>query len=124
MKELFYVFLGGGVGSVLRYLFALAVTRGGNGWPWATLFVNVLGCLLIGIFGGWFSGTAGGREWRLLLTVGFCGGFTTFSTFCSEALGWLREGHYAVFFVYVAGSLCLGLAGVWFGWRWVHGASF
>lgn len=122
MKELLCVFVGGGAGSVLRYLIALAGARIGCGVPWATLLANGLGCLLIGVLGGWLPATAAGREWRLLLTVGFCGGFTTFSTFCNEALGWLRTGHYAAFFLYVAGSVCLGLAGVWLGWRWAGGA--
>ena len=84
------VFLGSGLGGVCRYLIAGAIQEriAGTAFPWGTLTVNVLGCLLIGLFYGlcdryapqaWVS-----PQLSLFLTVGFCGGFTTFSTFVNE----------------------------------------
>lgn len=117
MKEILLIFLGGGTGSVLRYLCGqFFVGHGGStAFPWATFTVNIVGCLLIGLFGsltvrlGWSDST------RLLLTVGLCGGFTTFSTYCNESLGMLRTGNYLMFGCYVALSIVLGILAVWLG---------
>lgn len=109
-----YVFLGGGVGAVLRYLIS-------EGWkmchpatlfPWPTLVANVLGCLLIGLFYAHSESWGLSPNTRLLLTTGLCGGFTTFSTFSYESLQLLRGGDHAAFAVYVALSLVLGLLAV------------
>lgn len=118
MKECLWVFLGGGAGSVARYLLTVLGRQLGVAGPWPTLAINVLGCVLIGLFSGLLGRSMLGRESGLLLTVGLCGGFTTFSTFGNEALGLLRDGRYPAFAVYVCGSVLLGLAGVWGGIRW------
>ncbi len=118
VRALFCIFIGGGLGSLGRYGLSVWVNRlTGGAFPWATMGVNVLGCLLIGMFGGCAAHFGWGREVRLLLTVGLCGGFTTFSTFSNEALLLLRSGHYVWFALYAAGSLLLGLFGVWLGLR-------
>jgi CrcB protein len=103
---------------MLRYLVGRALNAG---IPWGTLIVNVLGCLVIGLLSGLFERVGGSGhaintpEVRLLLTVGFCGGFTTFSAFMSEGLAMLRAGDMLLFGLYCAGSVLLGLAAVWIG---------
>lgn len=107
------VFLSGGLGSVLRYAAGLAVQS--SLFPWATLLVNVVGCLAIGLFSGLTTRFAMGEGVRLALTVGLCGGFTTFSTFSKETLELAVSGRWGVFGLYVAGSVFLGLAAVALG---------
>ena len=77
------VFLGGGFGSVCRYAISLVMARAGSPLPWATLCVNVCGCLLIGVFA---QILARDSALRALFIAGFCGGFTTFSTLSLECL--------------------------------------
>jgi len=106
-----WVFLGGGIGSVLRYGATLLPV------PCPTVCVNVLGCFLIGLFHGWSARWGWGAEMRLLLTTGLCGGFTTFSTFSAESLELLRAGRFFAAAGYVGASVLLGLlatfAGAW-----------
>lgn len=110
-----FVFLGGGAGSVLRYLVGLWI--GSTAFPWATLAVNAVGSLAIGLFGGWASRFGWSEALRLSLTVGLCGGFTTFSTFSKDSLALIDSGSYGLFALYVAGSVALGIAatalGLW-----------
>ena len=116
MKSLFFIFIGGGTGSVLRYLLTIGITRqAGTSFPWGTLAVNVLGCILIGVFYTMTSRIHVSNEIRLMLTIGLCGGFTTFSTFSNESLQLLKSGLYPTFFTYAAGSVVLGLLGVMLG---------
>ena len=102
------VFLGGGAGSVLRYLVGMRI--GSGAFPWATLAVNAVGSLAIGLFGGWAARFGWGETLRLSLTVGLCGGFTTFSTFSKESLALIESGSYGLFALYTAGSVTLGIA--------------
>lgn len=128
MREILFVFLGGGLGSVLRYFFVLVKdhlrlnpisTLGQTLMPWPTLTANVLGCLLIGLFYSLSSRLGWSPETRLLLTTGLCGGFTTFSTFSNEGLLLWRTGHVGLFCLYFGLTLVLGLAavalGTWLG---------
>lgn len=116
MKLLVFVFLGGGIGSVLRYLLTIGIQRPSeSAFPWATFLINILGCILIGVFYALSARLQFNQETRLLLTVGICGGFTTFSTFSNESLQLLRSGSYLLFFLYVMGSILLGIAGVLLG---------
>lgn len=88
-----------------------------KGFPWATLTVNLAGCFLIGLLWGVFSKNAiEGSNWALFLTVGLCGGFTTFSTFSKEALVMLQGGNVWGFAGYVAISVIAGIALVAFGY--------
>jgi CrcB protein len=87
MDKFFLVFAGGGLGAVARYGVGLGVGRAGlTGWPYATLGVNVLGGLLMGLLAGILAhrGGEGAENWRLALGVGVLGGFTTFSAFSLE----------------------------------------
>jgi len=102
------VFLGGGVGSVLRYLVGMCI--GSAAFPWATFAVNAVGSFAIGLFGGWAARFGWGEALRLSLIVGLCGGFTTFSTFSKESLALIEGGSYGLFALYAAGSVALGIA--------------
>lgn len=105
--------VGGGsfFGGAARYVLSLLMKELGKGFPWATLAANLLGCLIIGCLWGFFSriGNESGN-WALFLTVGFCGGFTTFSTFSKEALIMLQSGNVWGFAAYVAVSVIIGIA--------------
>lgn len=102
------VFLSGGLGSLLRYVIGLMLPS--CFFPWTTLGINVLGCFAIGLFGGLGSRMGWSGSLQLALTVGLCGGFTTFSTFSKEALSLAVAGRWGVFSLYIIGSLILGLA--------------
>ncbi len=108
---------GGFIGSVSRYYFSRIVQQAFlSSFPYGTFVVNVIGCLLIGLIFGiaekstWFT-----PEWRLFLTVGLCGGFTTFSTFASESFNLLRDGQFFHFLIYNSSSILLGITAVYFG---------
>ena len=105
--NMLFVFLGGGIGSVLRYLVGMCI--GSAAFPWATFAVNAVGSLAIGLFGGWASRFGWCEALRLSLTVGLCGGFTTFSTFSKESLALIEGGRYGLFALYVVGSVALGI---------------
>ena len=107
MNSVLLVFLGGGVGSALRYGAGLAVAS--TTFPYATFAVNAIGSLAIGLFGGWAARFGWSEALRLSLTVGLCGGFTTFSTFSKESLALIEGGRYGLFALYVIGSVALGI---------------
>lgn len=109
------VFIGSGLGGVCRYLAGKAVQShfvGITVFPWGTLAVNVAGCFLIGLLYGVFDRLAPAGfvspQLRLLLTVGFCGGFTTFSTFINENYILFQSGNLLMLLGYVALSIITG----------------
>lgn len=114
LKALLYVFLGGGVGSVLRYWLSLLSTRffSVGVFPIGTLLINILGSFLIGYFSGCFV-----REdyLKYLLITGFCGGFTTFSAFSMENVTLWQSGQIGMALLYVATSVLLGILSVFVG---------
>ena len=113
LRQLLLVALGGAIGSAMRYLTAILLARHYTGSiPLATLVVNVLGCFLIGLLIGVCSETT---YLRLLFIPGFCGGVTTFSTFTAESYVMFREGAYGLAFLYIAGSVLIGLLALWVG---------
>jgi CrcB protein len=111
------VFLGAGLGGSLRHAVNVIVPRLINSsYPYGTLFVNVGGSFIMGLMAAWFAFKGGGSQaWRLFLTTGILGGFTTFSTFSLEvALLWERgESWNAV--LYVLSSVTLALCGIFAG---------
>jgi CrcB protein len=108
--------LGGAAGSVLRYLIGGGVQRtSASGFPIGTMFVNVSGCFLIGILVRQFLNMQASPELRAFLIVGFCGGFTTFSTFSAETLGLIEGGEYSRATSYVILSLVLCLVATFMG---------
>ncbi len=113
LRQLLLVALGGAIGSAMRYLTAILLARHYTGSiPLATLVVNVLGCFLIGLLIGLCSETT---YLRLLFITGFCGGFTTFSSFTAESYVMFREGAYGLALLYIAGSVLIGLLALWIG---------
>ena len=116
MKQVLLVFIGGGVGSALRYMVGKFLKTSASGFPWSTFSVNVLGSLLIGILMGvTLKNSSFSENQTLLLISGLCGGFTTFSAFAYENQVFLKEGDLTSFFIYTFGSIGLGLAAVFLG---------
>lgn len=115
MKQILLVFIGGGTGSILRYL----ISRGLNTatvLPLGTLLVNVVGSLLIGfVIGLGYRQQLISGNGMLLLATGFCGGFTTFSAFSYENQLFLKSGDFISLGIYTASSLILGIAATFAG---------
>ena len=117
VKTLILIGLGGGVGSILRYLLGMYLYKHFPGsFPWGTWVANVLGCFLIGLFMALSERSPGlDPEWRQLLVVGFCGGFTTFSAFSVESLSLLQNDQPITAFLYIAASVIVGLSATLLG---------
>ncbi len=126
ITHLLVVGLGGALGSMLRMSIAWSVPAGKL--PWGTLLANLLGSLVIGVVLGRLgeSGAADQPHWHAFAAIGFCGGFTTFSSFSWQTLEQLRQGQFGTAVVHVLASVLLCLLMTWLGWRlgrlWV-GAS-
>ena len=106
INDIILVGIGSGIGGICRYLISLAMTQARNGFPWGTFTINVAGCLLQNV----------SPSFALFLMVGFCGGFTTFSTFSKEGLTMLQADSYILFSLYAIGSMMLGILAVALGY--------
>lgn len=118
MKSALLVFLGGGLGSLARYWISVLVNQQIDSKLniFGTFTVNILGSLLIGLLMGWLlKSETSYPNLQLLLVVGFCGGFTTFSTFSAENLSLLKNHLYTEFLLYGLGSVLLGVLAVFLG---------
>lgn len=112
-----WIFVGGGVGAVLRYeLGGWVQGHAGPALPWGTFAVNALGCLAIGVLATWIDERAGGGpELRVFLLTGLLGGFTTFSTFGLETWRLVESGATGAAAANALGSVAVCLAAVWAG---------
>jgi CrcB protein len=111
VKAILIIWLGGGIGSVLRYLVQLGISKLVTvTFPAGTFLVNITGCFVIGLLYG-LSGryAALTSEWRLFLITGLCGGYTTFSSFSYESISLFRQGNYTYFILYTVLSVLIGL---------------
>ena len=115
LKDILLVGAGSFLGGIARYLIALVMKGFSASFPWATMTANIAGCLLIGLLWATFNRTNPSSQLNLFLTAGFCGGFTTFSTFSKESLNLLQTGNYTVFCLYALGSVVLGILAVAIG---------
>lgn len=118
VKAFLLVGVGSFFGGGLRYLVSRVLSAVyAHGFPCGTFAVNVIGCFLLGLIYGWLQRILPGSETlKLLLAVGFCGGFTTFSTFLNENLQLLRSSEFILSAIYCATSLLLGLLAVYGGY--------
>lgn len=117
IKEIIWVGLGSGLGGVARFLSSKWITQ----WiriqfPISTFLINIFGSFLIGIFIALSLKEINKQSLFLFLTTGFCGGFTTFSTFSNENLNLLKNGQYQLAFIYIGLSIICGLAATLLGY--------
>jgi CrcB protein len=119
IKNLLLVGLGGGLGSMARYICQRwFINHYTTSFPFGTFAVNIAGCFLIGLFWGLtFKSFASVENWKLFLMTGICGGFTTFSAFTLEGVGLLKEDKLFLFFSYIFCSVLIGLLATYGGMK-------
>jgi len=116
IRNFLLVGLGGAIGSMLRY--AGTLLSGANSFPWAILLINIAGSFVIGtVMAISLKNEVFADNWKLFLATGICGGFTTFSAFSLDNLLLLENGKYGMLFMNIAGSVILGMAAVWLGYK-------
>jgi fluoride exporter len=127
MQTILLVFLGAGLGGVLRHLVNVGMARLlGNDFPYGILFINITGSLVMGLLVGWLAFRAGEgwtRQVQLFIAVGVLGGYTTFSTFSLDAFRLIERGQIGLAALYVGGSVLLGVGGLWAGLALVRSLS-
>lgn len=111
MKAILIIWLGGGIGSVCRYLVQLGISKLVHvTFPAGTFIVNITGCFIIGLLYGLADKySAITLEWKLFLITGLCGGYTTFSSFSYEGISLFKQGNYTYFILYMLLSVVVGL---------------
>jgi len=116
MKQILLVFIGGGFGSTLRFIIGKYMNSTETGIPWGTFTANILGSLIIGVILGFAAkNDALSSNQTLLLATGFCGGFTTFSSFAYENHVFLKSGDFTSFALYTIGSFIIAFLAVFAG---------
>lgn len=119
IKNLLLVLLGGGFGSIARYLLSYFFTKNNAiNFPWATFIANSVGCLIIGLLFGYIQkNNLQNETLKLLLITGFCGGFTTFSTFSLENIQFIQNQNYNLAIIYTLSSILVGFLAVIIGFK-------
>jgi len=115
MQNWIYVFLGGGLGSLFRYGIGLYFSSVDTNFPLGTFISNFIACFILGILIGMQLKDNLQTNYSLLFITGFCGGFSTFSTFSAESLNLFQNQQFALGLSYIGGSILLGLIAVYFG---------
>lgn len=115
LSNIALVFVGGGIGAVLRYLLGITINSSGSGFPVSTFFVNVTGCFLIGLLSPLFG--VENQMWRNFFFIGILGGYTTFSSFGNETLRLFDTGQFQTGILYIFLSNLCGLSAVYLGNR-------
>ena len=117
LRAIILVGAGGGIGSIFRYLTSVIVSKYFHAaFPLATFIANILGCLIIGLLLGFFERhQLANPDLKYLFVTGFCGGFTTFSTFAAENYNLFQSENSLTAFAYIAASVLVGLLAVWAG---------
>jgi CrcB protein len=123
IRTILLIGLGGGIGSILRYLTSVLVNKYfTTTFPLATFIINMLGCFLIGVFMGFIEKGGTPDNYKYLFVTGFCGGYTTFSAFAFENSSLLNTHNTFIAFAYIAASVVAGMLFVWLGLllgRWI-----
>lgn len=115
LKTLLCIGTGSFIGGILRYLLSRFIQTNSS-FPWGTLVVNITGCLILGVLYGIFeSRNISNANLRFFLTIGLCGGFTTFSTFINESHLMVKDGNILFFILYTSLSLTAGLTALYLG---------
>lgn len=115
MINYLWVFLGGGLGSICRYGIAHVMLAYKLTFPWATLLANIMSCIVLGIMIGLTVQNNTNLTGRLLIMTGFCGGFSTFSTFTYETFALFKDGYTTFAFANIIGSLLVCLVSIYVG---------
>lgn len=117
MKNFLLVFIGGGLGSILRYWIGVLLPSSTNTFPYATFIVNIIGSLCIGVLFSYFSKYSIQSNKELILITGFCGGFTTFSAFSKECFLLIHQQMWITLISYILLSVALSIAFVALGYQ-------
>ena len=112
-----FVFIGGGLGAITRYGISRLVQTPVSGFPFATFIANVLSCILLGLLLGWASQKSIDTKSQLLLMTGFCGGFSTFSTFSAESVKLIEQGQLGLALLYIGASIAVCMVCIGFGFK-------
>ena len=119
IKNILLIGLGGGLGSIARYLCQKwFMDHHPHAYPWGTFAVKITGCFLIALFGASaFTSFAENESWKVILMTGICGGVPTFSACTLEGIGLVKEQRLGLFFLYIGGSVLIGLLATYAGMK-------
>lgn len=121
MINFFWVFIGGGLGSICRFGIAEALKPYQLTFPYATLFANILACVILGAMVGLTLKENISLSYRLMIMTGFCGGFSTFSTFTYETFALFEQGKFTFAFANIGASMLICLISIYIGLRLTNG---